>query len=80
MHKENVKLKTRLYEQKFKMDAIKTRLKEAESVQTHWKDKFTKEQEKTDEFYSKAEKYKLIAKDYRKEIERLSAQKNNQTH
>lgn len=40
---------------------------------SEWKDKFNAEQEKSDEFFSKAEKYKIIAKDYRREIEKLKA-------
>ena len=52
------------------------KLKEAETISKTWKDKFHSEQEKTDEFYSKAEKYKLIAKDYRKEVEILTTHKD----
>lgn len=42
-----------------------------------YKEKFKQEQNKSDEFFTKAEKYKVIAKDYRKEIDKVKSE--NQT-
>jgi hypothetical protein len=47
---------------------------ECEKEAAKWREKFNGEQDRTDEFFSKAEKYKLIAKDFRREIAALKQQ------
>lgn len=72
--KELLQTKSKIYEYRYKVDSLKKKLLEAEKANETLAQKFEKEQTKSDEFFAKQEKYKMLCKDFKKEIQKMKKQ------